>query len=81
MNDEQPVYQQMALLASVYGFRHSRWNKLAGKDSIILQSCECIHEEGPERVSLLFLIHVMKTWHIYIKYGFEYVVCNMPPYG
>ena len=49
--EEQDVYKHMALLASAYGFRHSRWNKLAGKESVILQSCECIHNARPEQMN------------------------------
>eukprot|EP00731_Ephydatia_muelleri_P006041 Em0003g289a len=51
IDEEQAVYKHMALLASVYGFRHSRWNKLAEKESVILQCCECIHDVRPEQMS------------------------------
>ena len=64
----------MALLASVYGFRHSRWNKLAEKESVILQCCECIHDVRPEQVCIVSMLCGLSAVHAELLYSLQYCV-------
>ena len=48
---ENNIYQEMALTASAFAYTWSKWNADCGKDKIIIQAVEKLHDEQPLEVN------------------------------